>query len=83
MVLAACGSDSQGDATQSVTTDATPEATTATASTGSGDAANEAPAPSAMLAPTFELPTAAGDTVSLASFAGEKNLVLVFYRGFW
>ena len=31
----------------------------------------------------FELPSASGDTVSLNSYVGEKNVVLVFYRGFW
>jgi peroxiredoxin len=31
----------------------------------------------------FTLPSAAGQNVSLASFAGDKNVVLVFYRGFW
>ena len=53
-------------------------------------AASEAPpdttgvaAPSAKRAPAFELPNAAGETVSLASYAGDKNVVLVFYRGFW
>ena len=40
-------------------------------------------APSAKLAPAFELPNAAGETVSLASYAGDRNVVLVFYRGFW
>ena len=39
--------------------------------------------PAAMMAPTFELPNAAGETISLASYSGEKNVVLVFYRGFW
>ena len=31
----------------------------------------------------FTLPSGTGGDVSLASFAGERNLVLVFYRGFW
>ena len=31
----------------------------------------------------FELPNAAGGTVSLDSYIGEKHVVLVFYRGFW
>ena len=35
------------------------------------------------VAPAFQLPTASGETLSLASFAGDKNVVLVFYRGFW
>lgn len=32
--------------------------------------------------PDFELPAAGGKKVSLASLKG-KNLVLVFYRGYW
>lgn len=32
--------------------------------------------------PAFELPSADGAKVSLASLAG-KNVVLVFYRGYW
>ena len=43
----------------------------------------EGSAPAAMMAPAFELPNAAGETISLASYAGERNVVLVFYRGFW
>ncbi len=43
----------------------------------------ESAAPSARQAPTFELPNAAGETISLSSYAGDKNVVLVFYRGFW
>ena len=31
----------------------------------------------------FTLPTVSDDDVSLASYAGERNVVLVFYRGFW
>ena len=31
----------------------------------------------------FELPSASGDTVSLESYVGDKNVVLVFYRAFW
>ena len=46
-------------------------------------AVTSAPARSATLAPPFELPNAKGDTVSLASYVGNKNVVLVFYRGFW
>jgi cytochrome oxidase Cu insertion factor (SCO1/SenC/PrrC family) len=32
--------------------------------------------------PAFELPSADGQKVSLATLAG-KNVVLVFYRGYW
>ena len=32
--------------------------------------------------PAFDLPSAAGGNVSLRSLSG-KNVVLVFYRGYW
>jgi len=32
--------------------------------------------------PSFELPSASGENVTLASLRG-KNVVLVFYRGYW
>lgn len=84
MILAlaavACGSAEQPAAVGQQATE-TPAATgSASAET---QAATEEPAPAAMLAHAFELPTAAGETVSLASFAGDKNVVVVFYRGFW
>jgi len=34
-------------------------------------------------APDFTLASLAGAPVSLSSFQGEKNVVLVFYRGHW
>ncbi len=34
-------------------------------------------------APRFALESFRGDTVDLARFRGEKNVVLVFYRGHW
>jgi peroxiredoxin (alkyl hydroperoxide reductase subunit C) len=34
-------------------------------------------------APDFSLVSLAGDTVTLSSFRGAKNVVLVFYRGHW
>lgn len=34
-------------------------------------------------APLFALESFEGDTVSLAAFRGQKNVVLVFYRGHW
>lgn len=70
LALAACGTAAEPQPTIA------PPAATSEAATGMP----EAPA---KLAPTFELPNAAGETVSLASYAGEKNVVLVFYRGFW
>jgi peroxiredoxin len=29
------------------------------------------------------LPTATGSTVALKDYAGQSNLVLIFYRGYW
>lgn len=34
------------------------------------------------MAPDFELPSAAGGNLRLSSLRG-KNVVLVFYRGYW
>ena len=34
-------------------------------------------------APSFTLPDAKGQRVSLADFRGRKPVVLVFYRGYW
>ena len=31
----------------------------------------------------FTLPSASDGSVSLESYAGKRNVVLVFYRGFW
>ena len=78
IALAACGASS----------DSASEAPAATAEpTGSEvneSASDTTPAePEGDIAPKFELPSGTGETVSLASFAGDKNVVLVFYRGFW
>jgi peroxiredoxin len=35
------------------------------------------------MAPDFSLLTLDGDTVTLSSFRGSKDVVLVFYRGHW
>ncbi len=77
--LAACGASSEPEPTSA------PAATDPPASAVSeeGSTVTETSAPSAMMAPGFELPNAKGETVSLASYAGDKNVVLVFYRGFW
>ena len=34
-------------------------------------------------APDFSLRSLAGPVVTLSGFRGEKNVVLVFYRGYW
>ena len=78
--MSACGGETEAPAS---TPEPTTSQATAAADSGGQAAATEAPAPSAKLAPTFELPNAAGETVSLASYAGDQNVVLVFYRGFW
>ena len=78
LALVACGGSSEPEVEA-------PAATTASAETAGATASSDtqAPAPAARMAPTFELPNAAGETVSLASYTGDKNVVLVFYRGFW
>ena len=35
------------------------------------------------LAPDFSLASLAGPTVTLSDFRGAKNVILVFYRGWW
>ena len=36
-----------------------------------------------MMAPDFSLQTIDGDTLTLSSFRGKQNVLLVFYRGHW
>ena len=82
--LAACGSPGEPAATAEPTeADAAtqPSATVAGESTSGSTTAE--PEPQGEVAPKFTLPSAAGESVSLESFAGNKNVVLVFYRGFW
>ncbi len=35
------------------------------------------------VAPDFSLMTYAGNVTTLSEFRGEKNVVLVFFRGYW
>jgi len=35
------------------------------------------------LAPDFRLPSFDGDVVALSDFRGDKDVVLIFYRGHW
>ena len=76
LALAACGSAAEPEATT-----VPPESEAPAAATSEEATASTAPSP--RLAPTFDLPNAAGESISLASYAGDKNVVLVFYRGFW
>ena len=73
--LAACGG-----AAQPATDAPQPTASQATAAP-----AATADTPPALLraAPAFQLPDTSGETVSLDSYIGNKNVVVVFYRGFW
>lgn len=59
-------------------------APTATVPEPTEAAATDAPAPAAKMAQLFTLPSAQdGTQVSLESYRGDKNVVLIFYRGFW
>ena len=74
--LAACGSSEEPTTeAPAAAVESTSESTAATPSSESE--------PQGDIAPMFTLPSASGDEVSLESFAGDKNVVLVFYRGFW
>ena len=76
-ITVACGSASEPAAEEG-------ESHPAAHVTGNEGTAAEASTPTmASAAPRFTLPSASGESVSLASFAGDKNVVLVFYRGFW
>ena len=54
---------------------------------GTSTAGTSAPLPGEALpaeaAYKFTLPSGLNGDVSLDSYAGERNVVLVFYRGFW
>ena len=85
LALAACGSTAEPTDEATATTAApTTEPATATSDGGSGSASAASPEAQRDIAPKFTLPNARdGMEVSLGSFAGDKNVVLVFYRGFW
>ena len=78
LALAACGASSEPAEETAVATEPA-----APVSAGSSSATADATEPEGDIAAKFTLPDATGDPVSLASFAGDKNVVLVFYRGFW
>ena len=81
LAAAACGSAAQPSA--DAPTASTPQVTTAPApDDGAAPQADESTA-QAKTAPRFELTSSTGETVSLDSYIGNKNVVVVFYRGFW
>ena len=80
VAMAVCGGAAEPGAGE---TQATTTAAPSPAETGAGSTPSEPAPPAANIAPKFELPGARGETVSLAAYAGDKNVVLVFYRGFW
>jgi len=73
LALAACGG-----AAQPATDAPQPTAPEAAAATAAGTTPGQLRA-----APKFELPDTSGETVSLDSYMGNRNVVVVFYRGFW
>ncbi len=77
VMIAACGTAAEPAAEESQSPSA------AQVQDGEGSAAPGAAISVASVAPQFTLPSAGGDTFDLAAFAGDKNVVLVFYRGFW
>ena len=76
LVLAACGGAAQP------ATDAPPPTDPQAAAAPAATAADTTPA-QVRAAPKFELPDTSGETVSLDSYMGNRNVVVVFYRGFW
>ena len=83
LVLVSCGSADEPAATVAPAEPAATDAPTIAATSEDSSADTEPSAASAKLAPTFELPNAKGETIGLSSYAGDRNVVLVFYRGFW
>jgi hypothetical protein len=82
-LLVACGSEAGGGGEAAETTE--PEALVTLGPTDGHDLPPtdlERVAVGTM-APDFSLPSLTGDTLSLSSFRGDKNVVLVIYRGHW
>jgi cytochrome oxidase Cu insertion factor (SCO1/SenC/PrrC family) len=82
-LLVSCGSDAGGGGEAAETTELE-----ATVTLGPTDGHHLPPTDLervavGTMAPDFSLPSLAGDTFTLSSFRGEKNVVLVFYRGHW
>ena len=91
LLAVGCSSgDSSPEATVSIAASTpAPAETVAPQSTTAETAATTAPeSPTAAPAMTagafrFELPSATGGEVALESYLGDRNVVVVFYRGFW
>ncbi len=84
VAIAACGSADEQVAEEAPAATIEPATAAASAPEGSSASADTPePKPQGDVAPMFTLPAAAGESVSLGSFAGDRNVVLVFYRGFW
>ena len=84
LTLAACGSTAQPTDDAPATSTAPPTGPASTLEGASASAGTPEPEPQGDVAPKFTLPNARdGMQVSLESYRGDKNVVLVFYRGFW
>ena len=84
LALAACGSTAQPADDVPATTAAPPTEPASTLEGASASADTPEPEPQGNVAHLFTLPNARdGMEVSLASYRGDRNVVLVFYRGFW
>ena len=83
LALAACGSSAEPTEQAPAATGDPATAPAETPDGGSGSTVSGEAEPRGDAAPKFTLPSAAGGSVSLDSFAGDRNVVLVFYRGFW
>lgn len=83
VVMAACGSAAEPTEEAPAATAEPANSPAETPASGSAPTGSGDPEPQGDTAPKFTLPSAGGETFALASFAGDKNVVLVFYRGFW
>ena len=92
-VVASCGGTTEEATTSAKPPAARPPTSPATlppATSAATAAERPSPAPALSvganvgeLAPDFQLPAASGADSALASYRGDKNVVVVFYRAFW
>ena len=91
VVLTACGEDAEPAAPAAevkyaaIEAPAPPTATDTPAPTPqpTTTSAPQPPAPAMAAAVNFSLPSAQGPQYTLSSFAGQRPVVVVFYRAFW